>query len=61
MAALVVNFSFVLDPFWPKDNEWNAPAAFAIRMQLPELDRSVCGLQTLLPRRLPLHSPSHDP
>ena len=45
MAVLSANPTFFLNPFRPKDNEWIVRAAFAVRVLLPELERSVAGLR----------------
>jgi hypothetical protein len=45
MAVLGTNSTFVLDTFRPIDDERIVRAAFAVRILLPELERSVRGLR----------------
>ena len=45
MTVLGADSTFVLDPFRPIDNERIVSAAFAVRILLPILERSVCGLR----------------
>jgi hypothetical protein len=45
MAVLGTDSAFVLDAFRPGDDERIVGAAFTVRILLPVLERSVCGLR----------------